>query len=243
MTSVKVFATILLSAAIISAQQIPPGTALPLRLNSTLDSRKAKAGQPISADIAQDVPLPGHAKIRARSRVRGSVLAAGVNPDGSSYLRIRFDRLHTRNGDLPITASLRALASLLEVRDAQLPSHTPYRGETAYDWTTAHVGGDDVYGVGGPAMHGDEEVGVGVYGGVLSELHAVPSSGCETDSGKRRLALWVFSSYACGVYGFDDLAITHPGATKPFGEIVLASKKNVHVPSGAGLLLITLEAP
>ena len=39
------------------------GTALPVMLNSTLDARRAKPGQPISGRIMQDVPLPDGWKI------------------------------------------------------------------------------------------------------------------------------------------------------------------------------------
>lgn len=241
MTSAKVIAFLLASALIMAAQQIPAGTALPVWLNTDLNASHLQGGEPISAAIAQDVPLASKAKIRSGAHLTGRVLQAGDNPDGTSYIRIRFDQLHTKTGVLPLIVSLRALASPREVRYAQMPARPPAWGESPYNWSTVHVGGDDGYGVGAPVMHGDEEVGVGVYGGVLSELRPVPSLGCETDSGKQRLALWVFSSVACGVYGFRHLDVTHPGSTDPVGVIILASKKNVHLPVGTGLLLITLE--
>ena len=109
MTGVKIVVVVLLSAAIVRAQQIPSGTALPVVLNSTLDVNKVKSGQPISATIAQNVPLHSGAKIRDRSRVNGRVLQAGKNPDGSSYLRLRFDQVHADGRDIAVTTSLRAV--------------------------------------------------------------------------------------------------------------------------------------
>jgi hypothetical protein len=144
---------------------------------------------------------------------------------------------------IPVVTSLLALASPVEVYHAQLPPYSPPRGETPANWTTVQIGGDVVYRGGGPVTHDNEVVGEPVPGGVLAELHAVPSAGCVTDSGKRRLALWLFSSDACGAYGFDDLAIAHTGPRSPIGEIVLSSKNVVKVPSGSGMLLITVAAP
>ncbi|MGZ4823997.1 MAG: hypothetical protein ACXVZT_05205, partial [Terriglobales bacterium] len=162
---------------------------------------------------------------------------------GSSYIRITFDLVRANGRDIPVATSLRALASWWAVQNAQLPTRSPVRGETASTWTTVQVGDDVVYRGGGHVMHADAVVGDPVHGGVLAELTAEPESGCATDSGHRRLALWVFASSACGAYGFGDVRIAHAGNTNPMGEIVLESKKNVQVRAGSGMLLITTEGP
>jgi hypothetical protein len=232
-----------LTTALLFAQEIPPGVAVPIMLRSTLDVRKIQVGRPVSGEIQQDVPLPGGGKISRNSRVSGRVLEAGVRADGSSYLRISFSLVRTRHGEIPVTTSLRAIASSMEVESAQTPERSPARGEGPYNWTTIQVGDDVVYNGGGPVMQGATVVGEPKppYG-VLAELTAVPGSACAMGSGGRRLALWVFSSAACGAYGFDELSIVRSGATDPVGNIVLESKKNVHIEGGSGLLLIT-EAP
>ena len=50
-------------------------------------------------------------------------------------------------------------------------------------------------------------------------------------------ALWVFSSDACGVYGFPSLTIAHAGRKAPVGEIKLVSEQNIHIRSGNAMLL------
>jgi hypothetical protein len=242
MTVLKIFAVLLLSA-LIACAQIPSGTALPVLLTSPLDVNKVKSGQPVSGRIEQDVPLPSGARIRAGSRVNGRVLQASLNSDGSSYLRITFDQVRANGRDIPVATSLRALASWWEVKNAELPTRSPARGESLATWTTVQVGDDVVYRGGGHVMHGEEVVGEPVYRGVLAELISVPWPGCVTGSGHRRLALWVFSSSACGAYGFDDVNVAHAGNADPMGEIVLGSKKNVNVRAGSGMLLITVEGP
>jgi hypothetical protein len=242
MTRMTLLTAILCVSAMACAQEIPPGTALPLVLTSTLDAAKVKPEQPVSGRIEQDVPLASGAKIRAGSRVNGRVLQAGINADGSSYIRLRFDQVRAKGHDIPVTTSLRALASWWAVQNAQLPSYAPRRGEAAANWTTTQVGGDVVYRGGGHVMHGEEVVGAPAYRGVLAELISAPEAGCPTGSGGKRLALWVFASSACGAYGFDDLRIAHAGDTEPVGEIVLQSNRNLQVRGGSGMLLITTQA-
>lgn len=239
----KIIAFMFVAAAMVCAQEIPAGTALPVTLNSVLNANRLTTGQSISATVAQGVPLPSGGKIRAGSHVTGRVLRAGTKPGGGSYISIQFDQVHAKGGDSPVTTSLRALASPREVDEAQLPKYsTARRGETAANWTTVQVGDDVVYRGGGHVMHGEVVVGDPVPDGVLAELVSVPEAGCAADSARRRLALWIFASSACGAYGFfDELEITHHGDTSPIGEIVLQSKANVHVPVGTGMLLIAIK--
>jgi hypothetical protein len=181
--------------------------------------------------------------IRVGSHVEGRVLQAGANADGTSSLRMKFDVLRGDRHELPISTSLRALAGPVEVQNAGLPIHSPVAAETQSTWTTVQVGGDDVYRGGGHVVHGEREVGEPVAGGVMTELASIPVPGCEKDSAGRRLALWIFSSTACGAYGFGKLSIEKAGDTDPIGEIVLRGKKNIHLRQGSALLLIVGEGP
>jgi hypothetical protein len=236
-------AVLLISAAIAGTQEIPPATALPISMNTPLDVRKLVSGQPISGSIAQDVPLPSGGKIRSGSRVTGRVLQAGTKLGGRTYVRLRFDQVSANGRDIAITTSLRAVASSREVQDAQLPEHGPILGESSANWTTTQVGGDVVYRGGGQVMHDNKEVGEPVKDGVLTVLVSAKRPGCETASGDRRLALWVFSSSACGAYGYyGRLDIARAGDSSPLGEIVLESRKNLKVGTGSAMLLITIES-
>lgn len=242
MTAIRIATAVLLfSAASACAQEVPSGIALPVSLNTKLDEKTAVPGRRISARLAQDVPLPSGGKIRARSSVTGRVLQAGRKDDGTWYLRLRFDSVRSHGQDIAITTSLRALALPRDVLDAQIPPRTPARGETPANWTTTQIGDDVVYRGGGHVMHGLTVVGDPVKDGVLAELVAVPRPGCDAGSGGRRLALWVFSSEACGAYGYTNFEIAHAGDTDPVGEIVLQSSEELRVYAGSGMLLITVS--
>ncbi len=235
-----VAALLLLPLATVLAQQIPLGTVLPIMANTTLDSAKSKPGDKFSGRLMQDVVLPAGDKIRSGSRVEGEVVESS-SPGGSASARlvIRFDRLVTGGKQIPIVASLRSLASMNEVFDAQLPVGTfDEYGTSSSDWTTVQVGGAAVYRGDGTVRSAMEIVGrASDYGAVTAKLLPAPKLGCPATTVDGEQSLWVFSPWACGAYGFDDLTITHHGNNPPVGTIELTAPKSVHVRGGSGWLL------
>jgi hypothetical protein len=232
---------IMFAADLFAQSAIPAGTILPVALKSSLNSRKLKAGQIITARVMQDVPLSPGSTIHAGAQLVGHVI--GVQPtNGANGAQIshRFDTLAVSRKRMPITTDLRALASWMDVWDAQLPKTGPDRGTSENAWTTDQIGGEVVYRGGGPVADGLRVVGEPTYGGVLVHISAKPGTKCrgETEDNDRLQALWVFSSSACGVYGFPDLTIAHAGRSNPVGEITLVSdKRDVNIRSGSGMLL------
>jgi hypothetical protein len=228
------------SAAAVAQSVIPPGTVLPARLNSSLNS-KSRLGQTITARIMQDVPLPSKRKIPAGTKVVGHVVS--VHPltiAGPSKVTVRFDALQHHHESIAISTNLRALASMMEVADAQVPPTGPDRG-TPWAWRTGNlIGGEVAYGEGGPVVRGTQVVGRALADGVLLRLDTNSSSGCrgEFPGNNEPQALWVFSSNACGVYGMEGVQIAHAGRIAPHGEITFISKEgNLKIPSGSGMLL------
>jgi len=229
--------------------QNPPiamGTVLPVRLNETLSVRKTKPGQRISARIMQDVPLPNGGKIGEGSRVLGKVVSVEPAAHGEGgEVSFRFDKVVTRKGEFPVVTSLRAMAGFMEVREAETPEGSTDFG-TPYVWADRRqIGGDELYGVGGPVTNRwNERVGTAVNDGVLVHARARPESGCRRalDEEDRLQALWVFAADACGVYGIEGLQITHAGRSEPEGEVQLtASKSDVVVHSATAMLLRVLR--
>ena len=245
----KLFATCLfLSALVLVAQQIPAGTTLPVMLNSALDAKKDKPGEKISARIMQDVPLPDGTRIPAGAGIVGHILQVNRSTATSgSRLVLKFDQLVMHGRSISLTTNLRAIASMMDVYEAQIPTNAWDDYGTSYnDWNTVQVGGDAVYRGDGQVIGTDNQVlGRATIGGdVTAKLMAVPDRGCRgaIDGNDRAQALWVFSTSACGAYGFRDLKIAHAGRRDPEGEIVLESPSNVQVSGGSGLLL-SVDAP
>jgi len=192
----------------------------------------------------QDVPLSTGASIRAGSKVIGHVVDVRTEASGEpARVSLQFDKLISAHQIIPITTDLRAIVGFMGVMDAQTPTTGAGEGDV-YRWlTTVQVGGDVVYGEGGPVTSGansTEVVGKAVYGGVLSKVTAKEGTKCRgpLDGDNRAQALWVFSSDACGTYGLDHIRILHAGRADPTGVIVLASESGtIKISDGAGLLL------
>lgn len=223
---------------------VSSGTILPVRLNSAISSAKSKPGQIISGRIMQDVPLPSGVLIRAGSKVIGHILeVTPATATAPTRISLQFDKLLSSHQTISVTTNLRAIAGFMQILDAQTPQSGPGESEV-FNWlTTIQVGGDVLYGVGGPvgsAENANQIVGKGVNGGILAPVRAKEGTKCRgaVDGNNRPQALWVFSSNACGAYGLEHLSIAHAGRTDPMGVIVLASDNdNVKVPSGTGMLL------
>lgn len=220
---------------------IPAGTIVPIRLGS-LSSEKGKTGARIKARIMQDVPLGNGAKLRAGSSVLGLIVAASsATPGAKATLTVKFDTVVQGKESIPILASVRAMASTLEVQFAETPTVGPGESDV-YDWLpTVQVGSEVVYGKWGEVMNGDRVVGRSVYNGVLAQVNTKAGTSCHgpAEGNDRPQAFWVFSSDACGAYGFPQLTISHCGRTEPRGEIVLvAGRGPVKIRSGSGMLLL-----
>jgi hypothetical protein len=222
-----------------SAEPIPAGTILPVSLNSNLRSDKSGSGTPIIATVMQDVPLGKGATLRKGSKVTGHVVAASTPGKGSDESRISFqlDQVQLGNVTVPITTTLRAVAS----RPAVLAA-TPELTSSEYADNQVQIGGDQIsYGEDSPVMVGEQVVGKYTSQGVLAYVDqdsGTPNGGM-IDDNVRPQAFWLFSVNARGAYGFGDLTILHPGSAEPHSEVVtLASdRKVVKVDKGSAMLL------
>ena len=213
------------------------GAILPVQLSSTISLDKAVPGQPISARIAQDVALENGVVLRRGTKVLGHIVS--VTPGNPSRIALTFDKLeYSKSNSLSVVTNLRALASTLEIDGASLPSTGPDHGTPSVWWNTVQVGGEGLYGS-GPLTRGEQIVGHWVSGGgAVGQVDANGKCRGEVAGNTREQSLWLFSTDACGVYGYSDVAIEHAGRTSPGGELSLTSTNpNLKIRAGSGILL------
>jgi hypothetical protein len=223
---------------------IPSGTILPVRLNSTISSATCKPGQVITGRIMQNVLLASGGRIKEGSKITGHIVEVTPATAGvQARISLQFDKLVFSNQNVSIVTNLRAIAGFMEVLDAQTPTTAPGEGDIFNALTTVQVGGDVVYGVGGPVTtseNSDRVVGKAGADGVLGQVRAKEGTKCRgvVDGNNFPQSLWVFSSDACGTYGLEHISIAHAGRTDPTGVIVLTSSGGkLKIPGGAGMLL------
>jgi hypothetical protein len=236
--------TVLLSAlAMLVTSGIPAGTALPVVLNSTLDAKKDKPGQKIEARLMQDIPLPAGEKIKAGAHVTGHIVEVS-RASGGSRMVLKFDQLQDRGTTIQLNVSARAIASSQAVYAAEIPIDADSNFEPQNLWVMRQVGGDIVNRGRGGIASGDSLVGRwdGAAWGKLTS--AVEGDCTAADGNGIEQALWVFSTSACGLYGFEDVKLVHDGRTDPLAQIILESGKPLHVGGGSGwFLLVGGSAP
>jgi hypothetical protein len=227
----------LLALQAAAQQPLPPGTILAVSLNGSLNAAKVHAGQPISATLMQSMP---GSPIRRLARVVGRVVQVSNTANGQTRLEIIFDSVESHGRRFPIRADLRALASRNAVEAAQVPTIMSSRGMTPDTWPTTQIGGDQDYRGGGPVARGGKAVGTPAPYGILAVPQSQPGQPCRgvVNGNRHPQALWLFSTDACGIYGYPHLRIQHAGRTNPRGAIVLAaSKGKLNLYSGTGMLL------
>jgi len=238
---------LILPAGLFAQEEVPVGTVLPMRLNSSL-SRKTKPGQVITARVMQNVSLGDGIRIRAGTKVTGQVIDVTPRSLGASAsVSITFDELLMSHRKLGLVTDLRALASPMEIEDAQVPDMGGDRGTPSTAYTTNQVGGDEVvYRGGGHVMSGSQIVGEPVGDGVVGQVRPNALGECRGAIGgnDRPQSLWVFSSDACGIYGFHGVTIAHAGRADPVGRITLTSSDgDLNIRAGSGLLLRVVASP
>ena len=247
-SSIFVAIIILLFSGVAQSQEIPAGTVLPIMMNTGITAGKAKVGDRISGRLMQDVRLSSGEKIRAGARILGQVLQSSGGP-GDMRITVRFDHLMVDGKQVPLAVSLLALASPQEVFEAQLPTGAfDEFGTSISDWTTIQVGGAAVYLGDGTVRDGMEIIGKAPgYGIVTAKLLPAPKRGCKPipAESQNEQSLWIFSPWACGTYGLEDLTISHHGITSPVGTIELAAPTSVRIGAGSGWLLrvVPSDAP
>jgi hypothetical protein len=186
-------------------QQLPAGTLLPVILNSDINASKSKVGQKISARLKQDVPLGDNGRVKAGSEIIGHIVSVQGGSDGSSAkVVLTFDTLKADGRTYPLTTSLRALASMQAVYQARLPINgsTP-DNLSVWDWTTRQVGGEIVFGGQKKVESTAGVVGTMVEPGwVIGIPRPNPEAGCGDPENKSIQAFWIFSTDACGAYGW-----------------------------------------
>lgn len=238
MSFLRLAVAILCPAVALSAQNLPTGTALPVELGSSLNAKNSKPGQKIEGKLMQEVML-ADTRLKSGSHVTGHIIS--VTRPGASGARIvlQFDQLQDEHQVIPLHVGVRALASSQNVFNAGLPVDASSSSESSQEWVTKQVGGEYVFRGRGYVSSDQGKVGKWSGSGVWGSLPAVGD--CPAgDNTNPQQALWIFSTTACGAYGFEHTKLEQSGLTPPLGQITLSSPKDIDLRGGTGWLLVVV---
>ena len=97
-----------------TAATLPNGTTVNAQLNSSVDSKKAKAGDKVEAHTTEAIKYDGKTILRQGAKLEGHVIEATARSkgDGGSTLAIQFDRAIPRKGEeIPLNVAILAIAA------------------------------------------------------------------------------------------------------------------------------------
>jgi hypothetical protein len=221
------------------------GTAMNASLSQSVDARKNKPGDQVTAKTTEATKSEGKVTIPRGATIIGHVTECKQRSkeEKESALGIVFDRAVLKNGEeIPLNVTIRALAA----------------AQTA---ASSSVGGDDL-SAGGGAMGSARSSGGGALGGVRSTAgtaagavtntagnaggvaagavnSTVNAAGATRGAVGGLNAVGQLTSNSQGVFGLEGLNLTSAASNSTQGSLIASTSKNVHLDSGTQLLLVS----
>ncbi len=212
--------------------KLPPGTAIPIEFDRTLDAAKLKPGNTVKATTMQVIHLGQNQDIPKGSLVIGHVTMArpvrrGISP---SVLAFSFDQIVTRRGVLTVPLYVRALSNTIESLDASYPMPPT---DMNLSEVRVLIGGDQVtpsnLKVYSPESEdeGLDIVGENLKAGIFERLRSAQAMNGNSvllcDGTPTEQSIAIYSGDACGLYGFDLVYLAHTGK-RNHGIVEIESK-------------------
>ncbi|HJZ65375.1 MAG TPA: hypothetical protein VKD70_13715 [Candidatus Acidoferrum sp.] len=234
-----------------SNAMIADGTAINAALNSSIDSKKAKQGDEVTAHTTEAVKSQGKTIVPKGCKLVGHVTRASARGkgDAESALGIAFDKAILKNGrEIPLNGSIQALAS------GESAASVPGADADAMAGAGASGGGRATSG-GRGALGGVGSTAGSAVGGVTNTAGSVASTaGGAVDTTARTAAgtagaangavggltaTGQFATNSRGVFGLDGLNLNAASSNNAEGSVITSAGKNVHLDSGTRMLIVS----
>ncbi len=209
---------------------LPAGTPILATLSKTVDAKKAKQGDPVTAKVAQDVLREGEIILPRGTKLVGQVTEASPSHKGEnpSSLGIAWEKAELRGGkEIPLHALIQAIAPSREIMPA-LNEGAP----NAESGSMGPPGGTAGTMGGVPAgPPGASQPGMG-QAGSAGEIGA-PSGPAASRGGA---SIPMLNPRSSGAQGMPGVALA-PGTSSAQGSQITSAKGNVRLESGSQLVL------
>jgi hypothetical protein len=230
------------------------GTAINAELDKSLDSKKLKVGDSVTARTTQAVKEDGKVVLPKGTKLTGRVTRASARGkgDSDSTLALQFDRAELKGGqEMTLQLNLQALAAA--------PGVTPIGGDDLQGMGSAgasgSMSGGSRAGVGAPvggAVSGAAGTAARTTGGVAGAADSTVNSTTNAAAGAAGSAgatsqgaigglnsSGQLTSNSRGVFGLSGLSLTADSSNSTQGSVIASSGKSVRLDTGTRLLLTT----
>ncbi len=212
------------------------GTAFNAFLDETLDTRKTRAGDPVTAEVAEDVSYERSVIFPKGTKIAGHVVrvTSGGRGRAGSAIFVQFDKATLKDGqEVILNAGIQALA-VGAVAPLTPDADTPKSMDT--DPHAVPVEDNSTGAAGNSAT-------------VVSTIYEAPRTSLRTPLAPAPAAEGEFTSDGLftpdskGAFGRPDLKVYTPTSDGSHGTVLLSAKKNMHIDSGTRLLLVVQPPP
>jgi hypothetical protein len=202
------------------------GTALHAELDTSLDSKKAKACDAVTAHVTEAVKANGQMVIPKNAKLVGHITQASARAkgDAGSMLAIVFDKVLIKKGqEIPLRAVIQAMAAA--------PKFTSDAGPD-----TSTINNGSAAAQGSPMGPSHIPPGQAANAGQNAEgksTNAASDSGGGVDSAGR------LTADSHGVIGLEGLHLSTDASSATEGSLITTSGKSVRLDSGIRLLIVS----
>jgi hypothetical protein len=240
-------------------ESVASGTTMNAELSQSVDSKKAKPGDLVTAQITETVKADGSVVLPKGTKVMGRIVKATARSKGDpdSVLAVRFDRAEIKGkGEVPLPATVQALAADARA-NAVGPDELQPAGNIEGGAAEAGAAGNRgvVGGVGNTVsgatsgaastvprtmedQSGTVQSTVNGNANVTEKSTAAAATNGETGLGRTGELL----PTSRGVFGLNGITLNSNATSSTDGSVITSAGKNVHLESGTRLLLVTQAA-
>jgi len=207
---------------------LPSGTAVNAELNSSVDSKKVKAGDKVEAHTTEAVKYDGKVIVPKGAKLEGHVTEATARSkgDSGSTLAIQFDKAIPKKGEeISLNVAILAIAA----PQSDFSGGTPGPGRDPMGGVGASAAGGSPMGASRP-----QNPGTGTPADPSGAAPGAPVDSTTEPNGRSQL-----SANSRGVYGLKDLKLIAASSNTSQTTIITSSGKNVRLDSGTRLLLVS----
>ncbi len=213
------------------------GTAFNAALDDTLDTRKSRAGDPITAEVTEDVTYERSVIFPKGTKIMGHVVrvTSGGRGRAGSAIFVQFDKAILKDGqEVVLNAGIQALA-VGGVAPLASDVDTPKSLQSVPE-----------------ALPVEDHSGSGAAGSdalIVSTVYEAPRRALRVPLAAAPVAEGEFTSDGLftpdskGAFGRPDLKLYTPTSDGSHGTVLLSAKKTMHLDSGTHLLLVVQPPP